>query len=189
MNNENAEKKMSDEEKISDSSAKAEDVSDKSSEESLKKEEKASREEELQKELDSLNEKYLRLAADFENFRKRSAKDSEARVNRAIEKFAVEMLEVSDNIERALKSDDSCLREGVEQIRKIFAKVYENYSISPIESLQQQFDPVKHEAIAYVPSECKDGVIIDEVTRGYCMDDKVIRCAKVAVSKGNKEEN
>ncbi|MBN2733638.1 MAG: nucleotide exchange factor GrpE [Methanomicrobiaceae archaeon] len=187
MNEENAEKKMPAEEMTETSSAGADKKPSDSCVESS--EEKAvTREDELLAEIAALNEKYLRLAADFDNFRKRSAKDSAERAERAVENLALEILEVVDNIERALNSDESSLREGVEQIHKILIKILTHHSISPIESLKEQFDPNLHEAIAYVPSDNEEGTVIDEVSRGYLMKDKIIRCAKVAVSKGKKEE-
>ncbi|UUX93521.1 nucleotide exchange factor GrpE [Methanoplanus endosymbiosus] len=147
-----------------------------------------SAEERLIAENAELKGKYLRLAADFENYRKRSLKEISDRSKRAVESFSIEILEVSDNIDRALKSDDdSRLREGLEQIQKILEKVLKSHSITPMESVDKQFDPNKHEAIAYVPSDSEEGIIIDEIVCGYCMDDKVIRCAKVAVSKGKEE--
>lgn len=149
----------------------------------------STREAELQAQLDELNNKYLRLAADFENFRKRSSRETNERVNRSIEQFASGILEVADNLERAACSDDSALREGLEQIRKILKKVLEQHSIHPIESLNKKFDPEKHEAIAYVPSDSEEGTIIDEVSCGYSIGDRVIRSAKVAVSKGKPEKN
>ncbi len=148
---------------------------------------KPTREEELQAQIDEYKDKYLRLAADFDNFRKRSAKESGERAARATENFAIEILDVVDNIDRALAADEKALREGVVQIQKVLAKILENHSISPIDSMNAQFDPNKHEAIAYVPSDAKEGIIIDELIRGYTMGDKVIRCAKVAVSKGKEE--
>jgi len=144
---------------------------------------------ELQGRIDELNDKYLRLAADFENFRKRSTRETNERVNRAIEQFASGILEVADNLERAAKSEDSSLREGLEQIQKVLKKVLEQHSIHPIESVYKKFDPEKHEAIAYVPSDSEEGIIIDEVSCGYCMGDRVIRSAKVAVSKGKPKKN
>ncbi|ADN35445.1 GrpE protein [Methanolacinia petrolearia DSM 11571] len=144
---------------------------------------------ELQATIDELNDRYLRLAADFENFRKRSSRETNERVNRAIEQFASGILEVADNLERAAGSDDSSLREGLEQIQKILRKVLEQHSIRPIESVNKKFDPEKHEAIAYVPSDSEEGTVIDEVSCGYSMGDRVIRTAKVAVSKGKTEKN
>jgi len=149
----------------------------------------AGKEAELQSKLDELNGRYLRLAADFENFRKRSTRDTNERVNRAIEQFASGILEVADNLDRACKSDDSSLREGLEQIQKVLSKVLEQHSIHPIESVNKKFDPEKHEAIAYIPSDSEEGTVVDEVSCGYCMGDRVIRSAKVAVSKGKPETN
>ncbi|MBP2133883.1 molecular chaperone GrpE [Methanomicrobium sp. W14] len=189
MNDENPEKKVPVEETVKKSQAGEE--AKKSPEDAKKEnpeEKKISREEELLAEIKSLNDRYLRLAADFDNFRKRSARESSERVERAVEHFAVEILEVVDNIERALGSDDTSLREGVEQIQKILRKILANNSISPIESLNEKFNPQKHEAIAYIPSDCEEGTVIDEVQRGYCIKDKVIRCAKVAVSNGKNEK-
>ncbi len=150
-------------------------------------EKKPTREEELQALVDEYKDKYLRLAADFDNFRKRSAKEAGERASRATENFAIEILDVVDNIDRALAADEKALREGVVQIQKVLAKILKNHSISPIDSKNAPFDPNKHEAIAYVPSDEKEGIIIDELIRGYTMGDKVIRCAKVAVSKGKEE--
>ena len=63
----------------------------------------------------------------------------------------------------------------------------EQHGIKPIECRNLPFDPERHEAVAYVPSEAEEGTVIDEAIRGYCMQDKVIRCAKVVVSKGKEE--
>ncbi len=132
-----------------------------------------------------LNDRYLRLAADFENFKKRTARDREAITNLANERFAIDIIEVLDNFERAIKTDDAHLREGIVQIQHLLASQLERHGITPLESLKKPFNPAEHEAIAYVPSEEKEGIVVDEVARGYRMHDKVIRHAKVAVSKGN----
>jgi molecular chaperone GrpE len=135
-----------------------------------------------------LNNRFLRLAADFENFKRRSERDRISTVALANERFACDILEVADNIERALKSDDAHLREGVIQIRKLLETQLQRHGVCPIESLNKPFNPQEHEAIAHVPSDACTGTVIDEVCRGYRMQDKVIRYAKVAVSKG-KENN
>jgi len=136
-----------------------------------------------------LNEKFLRLAADFENYRKRTARDREAFTALATEQFAYDILEVVDNIDRALKADDSHLREGVGQIQLLLASILQNHGITPIDSLKKKFDPAEHEAIAHIPSPEASGTVVDEVSRGYRMKDKVIRYAKVAVSKGNESNS
>jgi len=143
--------------------------------------------EELQKAYDDLNSRHLRLAADFDNYRKRMARELDARTTFAIEEFAVELLEVVDNFERAERAEDAGLKAGMEQIRKLFMTILERHGIKPIECRNLPFDPERHEAVAYVPSEAEEGTVIDEAIRGYCMQDKVIRCAKVVVSKGKEE--
>lgn len=135
---------------------------------------------------EELNDRFLRLAADFENYKKRAAKDQASRVEAAVEQVICDMLEVYDNLERAEQADDEALRTGLAQIRKLFGTVLERRGVTPIACLNEQFDPSLHEAIAAVPSEAAEGIVIDEVTRGYCMNGRVIRYAKVAVSQ-NKE--
>jgi molecular chaperone GrpE len=143
---------------------------------------------ELKKAYDELNDQFLRLAADFDNYKKRMAKEQNLRITTAIEQFTVEILEVMDNLERAEKTDDAHLREGLNQIRKLFMAILSRHNIQPIDCLNMQFDPVAHDAVAYVPADAADGVVIDQVARGYRMNDKIIRCAKVAVSKGKNKE-
>jgi len=101
----------------------------------------------------------------------------------ANERFAIDLLEVMDNFDRALKSDDSHLREGLEQIRQLLNAQLQRHGILPIDSLNKLFNPLQHEAIAHVPSDEPEGIVIDEVAKGYTMNEKVIRYAKVAVSK------
>ncbi|NMB80013.1 MAG: nucleotide exchange factor GrpE [Methanomicrobiales archaeon] len=131
-----------------------------------------------------LNEKLLRLAADFENFRKRTDRERLSVVALANERFAVDLLEVVDNFDRALKSDDAHLREGLMQIRQLFSTQLERHGIIPVDALNRPFNPAEHDAIAHVPSDQPEGTVIDEVSRGYRMHEKIIRHAKVAVSKG-----
>jgi molecular chaperone GrpE len=134
-----------------------------------------------------LNDRFLRLAADFENFRRRTSKERESVIDLANERFAVDLLEVADNFDRALKSDDSRLREGLEQIRQLLNVQLQRHGIMPIDSLNKPFNPLEHEAIAHLPSGAPEGTVIDEVAKGYKMKEKVIRYAKVAVSKGNED--
>ena len=134
-----------------------------------------------------LNDRLLRLAADFENFRKRTERERESVVALAKERFVVDLLEVVDNFDRAMKSDDAHLREGLMQIRQLFSTQLERHGISPIDALNRSFNPAEHDAIAHVTSDKPEGLVIDEVARGYRMYEKVIRPAKVAVSKGKTE--
>jgi molecular chaperone GrpE len=132
-----------------------------------------------------LNDQFLRLAADFENFRRRTARERESVVALANERFAIDLLEVVDNFDRALKSDDTHLREGIMQIQQLLNAQLQRHGITPIDSLKKPFNPAEHEAIAHVSSQDPEGLVVDEVSRGYRMNEKVIRHAKVAVSKGN----
>lgn len=141
----------------------------------------------LQSEYDDLHDRYLRLAADFENFRKRSARDMEFRTTSAIERFAKDMLEVADSLDRALLAEGGA-HEGMSQIRKLLENVLERQGISSYESSGTSFDPARHEAIAYVPSDNDEGLVCDEVCRGYCLNTKVIRPAKVTVSRGKEPQ-
>jgi molecular chaperone GrpE len=135
-----------------------------------------------------LNDQLLRLAADYENFKKRIAREREAYISLANERFAIDILEVVDNFERAIKADDTHLREGINQIQQLLNAQLLRNGITPLDAQKKQFNPAEHEAITYITSEEPAGTVIDVVSRGYRMHDKVIRYAKVAVSKG-KENN
>jgi molecular chaperone GrpE len=138
---------------------------------------------------EELNDRYLRLAADFDNYRKRTARDHEAQVQLANERFAVDILDVADNLDRALKADEEHLRTGIEQIRQLLAGILARHSVTPIDALKSSFDPAVHEAVAHIPSDEKEGTVVDVVSPGYRMHNKVIRYAKVAVSKGKQSHD
>ncbi|HII76074.1 MAG TPA: nucleotide exchange factor GrpE [Methanolinea sp.] len=144
--------------------------------------------EELQKKYDELNNRFIRLAADFDNYRKRSDRDVETRVKFAIERFAVDLLEVVDNFDRALSADPHSAREGLEQIHKQFQAILERHGICPIEASGKKFNPEEHEAVYCEPSGEEDGMVLKEICCGFRMHDKVIRYAKVVVSKGKETE-
>ncbi|GAB3919720.1 nucleotide exchange factor GrpE [Larkinella terrae] len=137
-------------------------------------------------ELGDLKDKYLRLYADFENFRRRTAKEKIDLISNANEGLLVALLPVLDDFERALKaaetaSDVEALRAGVKLIFNKFYKVLESKGVKPMESVGQVFNPDLHEAITQFPAPSDDlkGKIIDETEKGYHLNDKVIRFAKV----------
>lgn len=144
---------------------------------------------ELTKKYDELNDKHLRLAAEFENHKKRTARELETRVRFANEKFARDVVEIFDNFERALKSDDANLRDGLEQIQKLYLSTLEKNGIKPMNAKGTQFDPSLHEAVVMIPSDKPAGEIIDVAVPGYTMLDKVLRHAKVVVSAEKPEED
>ena len=102
-------------------------------------------------------------------------------------KFALDIVEVMDNLERALKFDDGNLREGLEKIHKFYLSVLSKNGIEPIDTVGKQFNPDFHEAISVLPSYGPDGEIIDVVVPGYMLHDTVLRYAKVTVSKNISE--
>lgn len=136
---------------------------------------------------DELNNRFLRIAADFENYRKRTERDMNNRIALANEAFARDMLEVADNFERALKDENQEAREGIEKIKKLFDSILARHGIIAIEALGARFSPQEHDAIACIPADKPEGAVVEEVSKGYCLNGKVIRCAKVVVSKGNEE--
>jgi len=143
--------------------------------------------EEHKKAYAELNDQLLRLAADFENFKKRTARDREIFIALANERFAIDILEIADNLERALRSDDTHIREGIIQIQQLLNAQLLHNGITPIDALKSSFNPEVHEAIAQIISEESAGTVIEVVSKGYRMHDKVIRYAKVIVSKGNQK--
>jgi molecular chaperone GrpE len=140
----------------------------------------------MREEMRELNEKYLRLAADFDNYRKRTERDLDTYIRYAIEKFAVELIGVIDNFDRAITSENSKTSEGLEQISKLFRVLLEQHGITPVVSVGEKFNPAEHEAVVCIPSEQEEGMVIEEFCKGYRMHDKIVRCAKVAVSKGKE---
>jgi molecular chaperone GrpE len=139
----------------------------------------------LQAERDELKDRMLRIAAEFENWKKRSRKDQiegEARVREAVLK---EMLEVVDNLERATsaKLDAEALQKGVNLVLRLFQNKLERHDVRPFETKGQPFDPRLHEAISQVPStDVPPGSVANELQKGYRIGDKLLRPAMVAVA-------
>ncbi|MDO5844166.1 MAG: nucleotide exchange factor GrpE [Methanocorpusculum sp.] len=143
---------------------------------------------ELTQKYNELNEKHLRLAAEFENYKKRVSREQENQIRYANEKFARDIVDILDNFERALKSDDENLRNGLEQIHKLYMSVLEKNGIKPMNAKGTQFDPEFHEAVVMIPSDKPSGEIIDIAVPGYMIRDKVLRHAKVVVSAEKQDE-
>lgn len=154
-------------------------------------------EEKLQQSLDEaearitdLQDKYLRLSAEFDNYRKRTIKEKSEIIKTAAEKTITAILPVLDDMERALlnmqKSDDAqALREGMELINAKFLKILSQEGLNKIETEGANFNTDFHEAIAMIPAPSEDqkGKVLDCVQTGYKLNDKVIRHAKVAVAQ------
>lgn len=139
-------------------------------------------------EIAELKDKYLRLYADFENFRRRTAKEKLEMISGASADMLKSVLPVVDDFERAIVSFDSsteveALREGVDLIYNKLFKTLESKGLKPMVSKGETFDAELHESIAQFPAPSEDlkGKVIDEIEKGYYLNDKVIRYAKVIV--------
>ncbi len=145
--------------------------------------------EQLQQKYEELHDRYLRLAADFENYRKRMLREREAWAETLTEQLLHHLLPIVDQLQLALETSAASpesLRQGVELIARNLTKLLEQLGVKPIEITPgQAFDVYYHEAMLHVPSEeISAGHIIKELQRGYLFRDRVLRHARVAVSSG-----
>jgi molecular chaperone GrpE len=146
-----------------------------------------SAEEKLQGELAEMKDKYIRLYSEFENFRRRTAKEKTDLILNASEGVIKDLLPVLDDFERALQSfetteDITAVKEGITLIHNKFNKTLSIKGLKPMEAKDTDFDPELHESITQFPAgDDKKGKVIDEVEKGYFINEKVIRYAKVVV--------
>lgn len=144
---------------------------------------------ELKKELDELRDKYVRLYADFDNYKKRTAKQYQEIIQTAGKDIVLSMLPVVDDFERALKAAEkteaNSAREGMQLIYNKLLHQLASKGLKPMESIGQDFNADIHEAITEIPAPGPEqaGKVIDEVEKGYYLNDKIIRFAKVVVGK------
>lgn len=150
-----------------------------------------SAEEKLQAEVAELNDKHMRLFAEFENFRRRTAKEKLDMMKNATESLCRSLLTVLDDFDRARKfgaeeTDVVKVREGFELIGHKLYEILKKEGLSPIEpAIGQAMDTELHDAITQIPAPSDDlkGKIIDEVEKGYKLNDKVIRHTKVVIGQ------
>lgn len=145
---------------------------------------------EAQQMVNEERDKYLRLSAEFDNYRKRTLKEKSELIKNGAEKTLTAILPVLDDFERALKNmeaseETKAMKEGVELIFNKFQKVLGQEGLQKIETEGKEFDTDFHEAIALIPAPSEDlkGKILDCVQTGYMLNDKVIRHSKVAVAQ------
>ena len=141
-----------------------------------------------------LKDQLFRLAADFDNFRKRTARQMEENRKAVLEQVLLDFLEVTDNFDRALKSaktaeDMSSIVSGIEQLSRQFFSILEKYGLETIKSEKaSEFDPHRHEAVQHIEtSEVPDNTIVEVYKHGYSLNSKVIRPALVSVAKNPDE--
>jgi len=147
-----------------------------------------------QEENQILKDQLFRLAADFDNFRKRTARQMEENRKAMLEQVLLDFLEVTDNFDRAVKSaktaeDMNSIVSGIEQLSRQFFSILEKYGLEKIKSEKaSEFDPHKHEAVQHIEtSEVPDNTILEVYKPGYALNSKVIRPAMVSVARNPDE--
>ncbi len=146
----------------------------------------------LEEQLKELNDRYLRLYAEFDNYKKRVARDRQELFREAHEGLLRELLPSLDNLERALQHAQEStqgLVEGVEMTLKELRRTLEKFGLRPIEALGRPFDPRFHHAVSQVErDDVQDQTVVEELRKGYMYGEKVLRASLVAVSRRPQEE-
>ncbi len=141
------------------------------------------KDEELLKQKDT----FVREKAELENFKKRLTKEKEDFVQFANERLLKELVQIEDNLERAMEAPNATLeslREGVEMIQKQFSTFLKNQKVEPVEALDKPFDPNLHEVLTQQESdEHEEGTVIQEYSKGYTLNGRILRSAKVVIAK------
>ncbi len=149
----------------------------------------------LQQEIEACNDQKLRLAAEFENFKKRMEREKSEYQKYVLEGFSLELLPFLDNLERAVQAakdsnDINKLIEGLNLTVASFFKSIERFGLKPFDSENKPFDYNFHEALCTEDSpDHEDDCVIKELVKGYCLHDKVLRPAKVIVCKKNSKSS
>jgi molecular chaperone GrpE len=153
----------------------------------------------LETKIAELEDQRLRALADFDNYRKRMARQFDDAVRSANDRLLNELVEVADNFERAIAhtNDQSevdatrlaALKQGTELIYGQLRSLLDRYDVKPLESIGCPFDPKYHEALAQIDSDqYGEGIVAAEINKGYLIGERVLRYARVAVSKGSSEK-
>lgn len=176
------------------SAGKADDTTVSPEAEPVSTEAKKSTEAACREENELLKDQLFRLAADFDNFRKRTARQMEENRKAVLEQVLLDFVEVTDNFDRALKSartaeDMGSIVSGIEQLSKQFFSILEKYGLERVKCEKAgEFDPHRHEAIQHIEtSEVPDNTIVDVYKHGYALNDKVVRPALVSVARNPDE--
>ncbi len=155
-----------------------------------KKDKKEAQIEELGEKLQEMQDKHLRLQAEFDNFRRRTIKEKADLIKSGGESVLVNILPVIDDFERALDSlkevsDDDAGKQGTTLIYNKFQEFLKQNNVKEIEALHQDFDVDLHEALTKIPApeEGLKGKVVDVISKGYCLNEKVIRFAKVVIGE------
>jgi molecular chaperone GrpE len=138
-------------------------------------------------ELETLRDKYLRLAAEFENYKRRVQRDQSEAIRFANEGLLKELLPIVDNLERAIRSAKECptldgVAEGVDLTLKQFLETLARFGVRPVSSIGEQFDPSRHQAVSHTGTDAPENTVVEEYLRGYLLHDRVLRAAMVSVA-------
>jgi len=147
----------------------------------------------IEEEEEPLQLQLMRMKADFDNFRKRQVRERAEWIVRANEDLFLEILPVLDHYEMGLKSAedhqaDPSVIEGFKLVYDQLLDVLKKANVTPIETIEKEFDPHHHEALTHMPSDKPAETIVHEIRRGYLLGDKLLRAAQVVVSSGPAEE-
>ena len=169
----------------------AEEVKEEELEQEVQEEtvaEEISKEQELEEKLKEQTDKYMRLYAEYDNFRKRSQREKDARYADALIDAVAELLPIGDNLERALQTEVTSeeaikLKEGVEMVKKQFDEALAKLDVAPIEAVGNEFDPNLHNAVMHIEDEeLGENVVAEEFQKGYMYRDSVVRYSMVKVA-------
>lgn len=148
----------------------------------------------LTAELEELRDRHLRLAAEFDNFRKRTIRERAEQTERAQAELVKELLEPLDDLTRVTQEgttteDVAALREGVQLVERKLRRILERSGLEGIEAVGEPFDPELHEALTTVPTgdPGEDGIVAQELARGYLFNEMLLRPARVQVKKFTQE--
>ena len=141
----------------------------------------------LEKTLEETRDQLLRRTADFENMRRRHTQEREQLIFDANRRLILDLLSVVDDLERTIEhasEGQDPLTQGVELLYKNFLRTLERYGVKPMQTVGEEFDPHKHDALMEEPrTDVAPGIVTKEIQRGYLLNDTVLRHAKVFVAK------
>ena len=145
-------------------------------------------------EVTGLNDKYLRLAAEFDNYKRLAQRDQRDQIRFGNEHLLKELLPVVDNLERAIKSSregagSDVLIQGVDLTLKQLTGALTKFYVVPVETISRPFDPATHQSVTSVASDTvPEQHVVDEFQRGYLLHDRILRAAMVSVSSGRADD-
>ncbi|MGM0503070.1 MAG: nucleotide exchange factor GrpE [Bacteroidota bacterium] len=185
INSDQKEETKSEKEEVKDNLEQEQDKKGDAEEKEASKKEKSDKEK-----LEELNDKYLRLAAEYDNYRRRTLKEKMELAKSAGEDILVNILPVMDDFERGLETIDKAkevdaIKEGIHLIYNKFKEFLKQRGVKAIEAKEKEFDTDLHEAVTKIPAPKEElkGKVVDVIEKGYLLNDKVIRYAKVVIGE------